>query len=81
MKGDGFLEVAGGEWGRQPGAPPQQRQPLADLPSPDSINPKISVFFQHDSQAELRTSCDKPQTFLNKSKDLDHVPLSKLPDA
>ena len=29
-----------------------------------------------------QTSCDKPQTFLNKSKDLDHVPLSKLlPDA
>jgi hypothetical protein len=32
------------------------------------------------SQAK-QTSCDKPQTFLNKSKDLDHVPLSKLPDA
>ena len=31
------------------------------------------------SQAE-QTSCDKPQAFLNKSKDLDHVPLSKLPD-
>jgi hypothetical protein len=23
-----------------------------------------------------QTSCDKPQTFFNKSKDLDHVPLS-----
>jgi len=32
------------------------------------------------SQAE-QTSCDKPQTFFNWSKDLDHVPLSKLPDA
>ena len=32
------------------------------------------------SQAK-QTSCDKPQTFLEKGKDLDHVPLSKLPDA
>ena len=32
------------------------------------------------SQAK-QTSCDKPQPSLNKSKDLDHVPLSKLPDA
>jgi hypothetical protein len=32
------------------------------------------------SQAK-QTSCDKTQTILNKSKDLDHVPLSKLPDA
>ena len=32
------------------------------------------------SQAE-QTSCDKPQTFLNWSKDLDHVPFSKVLDA
>ena len=32
------------------------------------------------SQAK-QTSRDKPQTFFNKSKDFDHVPLSKLPDA
>jgi len=32
------------------------------------------------SQAK-QTNCDKPQTLLNKSKGLDHVPLSKLPGA
>jgi len=33
------------------------------------------------SQAKQTIICDKQQTFLNWSKDLDHVPLSKLPDA
>jgi hypothetical protein len=28
-----------------------------------------------------QTNCGMPQTFLIKSKGLDHVPLSKLPDA
>jgi len=32
------------------------------------------------SQAK-QTNCDKPQIFLIKSKGLDHVRLSKLPDA
>ena len=44
MKGGGFLGVAGGNQGT-PGAPQQHRQPLADPPSPDSIDPKILAFF------------------------------------
>ena len=43
MKWGEFLEVAGGNWGR-PGAPQQHRQPLADPPSSDSTDPKISAF-------------------------------------
>jgi len=44
MKGGRFLGVAGGNWGGL-GAPQQHRQPLADPPSPDSIDPKISAFY------------------------------------
>jgi len=50
---------------------------------PSSTTPARQMVHVHQkpvSQAK-QTSCDKPQTFLNKSKDLDHVPLSNLPDA
>ena len=51
----------------------------------DGLQPEIladdgNVHQKLVSQAK-QTSCDKPHTFLNKSKDLDHVLLSKLPDA
>jgi len=44
MKGDGFIGVAGGNWGRL-GAPQQNLQPLEDPPSPDSTDTKISAIF------------------------------------
>jgi hypothetical protein len=36
--------LAGGNWGGL-GAPQQHHQPLADPPSPDSTDPKISAFY------------------------------------
>ena len=44
LEGGGFLGVAGGNLGR-PEALLQHRQPLADPPSPDSTDPKISAFY------------------------------------
>jgi hypothetical protein len=47
------------------------------------MTPARQMVHEHQklvSQAK-QTSCDKPQDFLNWSKDLDHVPLTKLPDA
>ena len=43
MKDGAFLEVAVGDWWGL-GAPQQHRQPLADPPSPDSTDPKVSAF-------------------------------------
>ena len=44
MKEGGFLGMAGGKnWGGL-GATQQHRQPLANSPSPDSTDPKISAF-------------------------------------
>jgi hypothetical protein len=54
-KEGGFLGVARGNWGRL-GAPQQHRQPLADPPSPDSTDPKISAYFNMTStSSRLRT--------------------------
>jgi len=47
---------------------------------PSSNTPARQMVHVHQkpvSQAK-QTSCDKPQTFLNKSKDLNHVPLSSI---
>jgi len=47
MKGGGFVEVAGGNWGRL-GALQQHRQPPPTDPlSPDSTDPKISAFWRN----------------------------------
>ena len=51
-------------------------EPSSNIPARQMVH----VHQKPVSQAK-QTSCDKPQAFLNKSKDLDHVPLSKLPDA
>jgi len=53
-----------------------QSQPSLNTPARQMVH----VHQKPVSQAK-QTSCDKAQTFLNKSEDLDHVPLSKLPDA
>jgi hypothetical protein len=70
MKENGFLEVAGGNWGGL-GAIQQHRQPLADPPSPDNTDPKISAFFNATS---LRSS---PVRTLDLSISLQDIGESK----
>jgi len=58
IDGGGYFGVAGGNWGRRLEAPQQHIQPLADPPSPDSTDPKISAFFNVTS-TPLRSSTER----------------------
>jgi len=82
MREGGFLEVVGGNWGGV-GAPQQHRQPLADPPSLDSTDPKISAFhnvtFTSPRSSTVRTLDRRTSWAPRRSSIKASAPSSKEP--